>query len=178
MVLAKWAVQIVSGTFLLLSFLITYRHNVRVRASDLLLKLEEHFNMLGSKLAFLEYKKTCYEPIKDILVRFIECPDNLSESERKTLSDIDDCIRFLYICTLQSGQRIELSGSWWKTFFNPSRLPHAYHYYLHKLNDKKDRPELVRYVGALFPTLSGWLSRNKDALARAEHVQEASQQKE
>lgn len=55
-VFAKWAVQILSGIFLLLSFLITYRHNARVRASDLLLELEEHFNTLGSKLAFLEYK--------------------------------------------------------------------------------------------------------------------------
>jgi hypothetical protein len=149
-VFVKWAAQILSGLFLLLSFLVTFRHNVRVRASDLLLKLEEHFNTLGSKLAFLEYRQTCYQPIKDIFVRFVDCPDSLSESERKTLSDIDDCIRFLYICTLQSGDKINLTGSWWNTFFNQSRLPHAYHYYLNKLNDEEGRPELVRYVGLSF----------------------------
>jgi hypothetical protein len=66
-VFAKWAVQVISGAFLLLSFLLTYRHNVRVRASDLLLKLEDHFNALGPKLFFLEYKQTCYDPVKDIL---------------------------------------------------------------------------------------------------------------
>jgi hypothetical protein len=92
---------------LLLSFLITYRHNVRVRASDPLLKLEEHFNTLGSKLAFLEYKQTCYQPIKDILTRFMAGPDNLSEGERKTLSDIDECIRFLYSCSESIGLRYE-----------------------------------------------------------------------
>jgi len=171
-VFAKWAFQIISGAFLLLSFLITYRHNVRVRASDLLLKLEEHFNTLGSKLAFLEYKQTCYEPIKDILTRFTARPDNLSEGERKTLSDIDECIRFLYICTLQSGNKIQSNRSSRIAFFNPSRLPHAYHYYLNKLNDQVGRPELVAYVRAFFPTLSAWLRRNEDVLAHPEQFQD------
>ena len=31
----KWTIQTVSGVFLLGIFLLTYRHNVRVRASDL-----------------------------------------------------------------------------------------------------------------------------------------------
>lgn len=166
---AKWIVQTFSGVFLLLSFLLTYRHNVQVRASDLLLKLEEHFNSLGSKLAFLEYKQTCYEPIKGILVAFGQDPDLLSENERKTLGDIDECIRFLYICSLHAGDKIHLLGRrrlW--DFLHPSRLPHAYYYYLNKLNDKKHRPELYEYVRRFFPALSAWLHRNQDSLAYPE----------
>jgi hypothetical protein len=48
---AKWAVQVISSFFLLFTFLLTYRQNAKVRAADLLLKLEERFNGLGSKLA-------------------------------------------------------------------------------------------------------------------------------
>lgn len=163
---AKWVIQTFSGIFLLLSFLLTYRHNVKVRGSDLLLKLEEHFNSLGSKLAFLEYKRTCYEPIKGILVAFGQDPDLLSESERRTLQDIDECIRFLYICSLHAGEKIHLlDGRRLRDVLHPSRLPHAYYYFLNKLNDKKHRPELYDYVRRFYPTLSGWLHRNEEALA-------------
>jgi len=163
--IAKWSVQFLSGFFILLSFLITYRHNVKVRASDLLLKLEEHFTTLGSKLDFLEFKQTCYEPIKGILVAFCKDPDLLSESERSTLRDIDECIRFLYICSLHAGEKVKLStGNRIWSMLHPSRLPHAYYYYLNKLNDKELRPELYEYVRRFFPTFSAWLDRNEDAL--------------
>ena len=163
---AKWGVQTISGIFLLLSFLITYRHSVKVRAGDLLLKLEETFNKLGSKLDFLEYKQTCYEPIKGILARFRENPDNLLENERRTLGDIDECIRFLYICSLHAGEKIHYVGERpWTHFLYPSRLPHAYYYYLNKLNDNAGRPELYAYVRDFFPAFSTWLTRNKDVLA-------------
>ena len=164
----KWIIQTVSGVFLLGTFLLTYRHNVRVRASDLLLKLEEHFNALGSKLCFLEYKKTCYDPIKGIFTRFCDNPDDLSEAERHTLADIDECIRFLYICSLHAGNRIARRGkSRWYDFVHSSRIPHAYYYYLNIMNDKDHRPELYAYVRRYFPILSRWLETNKDGLAYA-----------
>jgi hypothetical protein len=163
---AKWLIQTFSGIFILLSFLLTYRHNVKVRASDLLLKLEEHFNNLGAKLDFLEYKRNCYEPIKGIIVAFSRDPDLLSETERTTLRDIDECIRFLYICSLHAGQNISVPGrKRLRNVLHPSRLPQAYYYYFNKLNDKSVRPELYEYVRRFFPTFSEWLDRNEDALA-------------
>jgi hypothetical protein len=63
-----------------------------------------------------------------------------------------------------------LRGHWWATVLNPSRLPHAYYYYLRKLNDKAGRPELVEYVNAFFPRLSRWLSRNENVLAHGERL--------
>jgi hypothetical protein len=171
----KWVIQTFSGIFLLFSFLLTYRHNVKVRSSDLLLKLEEHFNSLGSKLAFLEYERTCYEPIKGILVAFGQDSDLLSESERKTLGDIDECLRFLYICSLHAGEKVHLlDGRRLWDVLHPSRLPHAYYYYLNKLNDNEHRPELYEYVRRFFPAFSAWLHRNEDALAYPETLMKAT----
>jgi uncharacterized membrane protein YkgB len=123
---------------------------------------------LGSKLAFLEYKATCYDPdIKRILDVSVETPDSLNEWERRYLEDVDQCIRFLYICTLHAGTKIPPKGSWsWKQFFFPWRLvPKAYYFYLDKLVDeKKQRPELHKYVAKYFPLLNDWLLRNQVAL--------------
>jgi hypothetical protein len=162
-----WAVPIGSGFFLLATFLLTYMHNVNVRAGDLLLKLEDAFNKLGPKLAFLEYKVCCYEPVKGILQQCVDDSDQLQETERKTLEDMDQCIRFLYICTLHAGDKIfrlgEMSG--WRRFFYPSRfVPQAYYYYLNRLNDETGRPELYCYIRTFFPIMRQWLDRNKEAL--------------
>jgi hypothetical protein len=166
--IAKWVVQTGAGFFLLSSFLITYRHNAKVRASDLLLKLDEHFNILGAKLAFLEYKQTCYEPVKGILASFSQDPDRLSENERATLRDIDECIRFLYICSLHVGKKIHYPRRrGWTDFLYSTRIPHAYYYYFNKLNDRKDRPELYRYLQLFFPAFSAWLRTNAEILALA-----------
>ncbi len=159
---AKWAIQVLSGLFLLSTFLLTYLQNAKVRAADLLLKLEERFNGLGSKLAFLEYKRECYDPIKGILTSFSKDPDSLSERERDTLRDIDECIRFFYICSLHAGGKLRsIRRNQWTT----SRLPHAYYYYLDKLNDQENRPELYEYLRRFYPNLSNWLDRNKLVLA-------------
>jgi hypothetical protein len=167
--IAKWSVQVVSGFFLLATFLLTYRQNAKVRAADLLLKLEERFNSLGSKLAFLEYKRNCYDPIKGILTSFSQDPDNLSESERQTLRDIDECIRFFYICSLHAGETVHsLRRSRWSALLTTSRLPHAYYYYLKKFHDPENRPELGEYVRRFYPNLWKWLDRNKSALGSAE----------
>ena len=105
--LIKWGIPSISAVFLLVTFLMTYLHNMNVRAGDLLLKLEEAFVKLGSKLAFLEYKATCYDPdIKRILDVSVPNPDSLKEWERRYLEDVDQCIRFLYICTLHAGTKI------------------------------------------------------------------------
>jgi hypothetical protein len=64
-VFAKWAIQILSGAFLLLSFLITYRHNVKVRASDLLLKLEELSLTSDRNSRFWNINRHATNPSKD-----------------------------------------------------------------------------------------------------------------
>jgi hypothetical protein len=126
------------------------------------------FVKLGSKLAFLEYKGTCYEPdIKRILAVSVSDPDSLNEGERKYLEDVDQCIRFLYMCTLLAGTEIPLNGKGKvKQFFLPWRLvPKAYYFYLNKLVDEKtERPELRTYVERYFPLLNGWLKHNQVAL--------------
>jgi len=166
--LIKWAIPSISAVFLLVTFLMTYLHNMNVRAGDLLLKLEEAFVKLGSKLAFLEYKATCYDPdIKRILGVSVPNPDSLKEWERGYLEDVDQCIRFLYICTLHAGTKIPPKGKGrLKQFFFPWRLvPKAYYFYLDKLNDeKKERPELRKYVERYFPLLDDWLRCNQVAL--------------
>ena len=171
----KWAVPSISAVFLGVTFLLTYRHNMNVRAGDLLLKLEEAFVKLGSKLAFLEYKATCYDPdIKRILEVSVSNPDSLKEWQRRYLEDVDQCIRFLYICTLLAGTKIppthkgkvrQAFGTV-KQFFLPWRLvPKAYYFYLDKLVDEKnERPELRKYVWRYFPLLDHWLRRNRVAL--------------
>jgi hypothetical protein len=166
--LIKWGIPSLSGAFLLITFLMTYLHNMNVRAGDLLLKLEDAFVKLGSKLAFLEYKGTCYEPdIKRILAVSVSHPDSLNEGERKYLEDVDQCIRFLYMCTLLAGTKIPLNGKGKvKQFFLPWRLvPKAYYFYLDKLVDEKtERSELRTYVEKYFPLLNGWLKHNQVAL--------------
>ena len=169
----KWAIPSLSAVIVLVTFLMTYSHNMNVRAGDLLLKLEEVFVKLGSKLAFLEYKRTCYDPdIKRILKVSVDDPDSLNEWERRYLEDVDQCIRFLYTCTLHAGRTIPLKENAerkqsffrWQLF--PWRLvPQAYYFYLNKLVDeKRERPELVRYVETYFPLLNDWLKANQVAL--------------
>jgi hypothetical protein len=161
----KWAVQMLSGLFIFMSFLLTYRHSVNVRAGDLLLKLEEAFKTLGMKLGFLEFPKTCYDPIKGILVKFMQDPDYLDQDERSTLADIDTCIRFLYLCTLHTGDTIPTAeGKDWRRFFYGTRVPQAFYYYLNKLNDQQNRPELYSYIRKYYPTLARWLDKNQRAL--------------
>jgi hypothetical protein len=157
---------LVSGIFLLSSFLLTYRLSVHVRAGDLLLKLEDAFSKLGAKLAFLEYRKTCYEPVRDILRKCYETPDELNEAERQTMRDMDEVIRFLYLCTLHAGDTIHPPP---KTtigrLVRPSRLPQAYYFYLGRLTDATDRAELCNYIRKWYPRLHYWLQRNGSALA-------------
>jgi hypothetical protein len=162
---AKWTFPILSGMFVLITFLLTYWYNLNVRAGDLLLKLEEAFTKLGSNLAFLEYKTTCYDPVKDIFRKCNDNVDSLTERERKTLEDMDACIRFLFICTIHAGNRVcPAQAGWLKRKFFPSRVPKAYYYYLNRLNDQELRPELYDYVRKFFPTMEPWLKRNKEAL--------------
>jgi hypothetical protein len=143
----------------------TYRQNSRVQASNLLLKLEEHFNQLGSKLLFLEYAKTCYAPIAPLLTQCMADPDSLSETERQTLMDVDECIRFLFICALNAPQRLHYIDQWpWTWLGSYSQLPYAYVFYLNVLNDEKTRPELFKYVSNYFPQLRYWLGRNNNVL--------------
>jgi hypothetical protein len=166
----KLLVPLFPSLLLLLTFVVTYIHNVNVRAGDLLLKLEETFSKLGSKLTFLEYKATCYDPIKGILRQCISDSNLLQEEERNTLGDLDQCIRFLYICSLLAGDKIHAKGKTpilkrWTRSLRPSRhLPLAYYYYLNRLNDHQDRPELCEYVERFFPLMRGWLERNGEAL--------------
>ncbi|MDE1176665.1 MAG: hypothetical protein PW789_08655 [Edaphobacter sp.] len=143
----------------------TYRQNSRVQASNLLLKLEEHFNQLGSKLFFLEYPETCYAPIAPILSQCMTNPDSLHDDQRKLIMDVDECIRFLYICALNAPDTLHFLKHWpWKWLGSTSRLPHAYMYYLRQLNDRTDKPVLYSYVRKYFPTMSDWLDRNRAAL--------------
>jgi hypothetical protein len=144
---AKWTFPILSGMFVLITFLLTYWYNLNVRAGDLLLKLEEAFTKLGSNLAFLEYKTTCYDPVKDIFQKCNDNVDSLTERERKTLEDMDACIRFLFICTIHAGNRVCPAQAGWL-----------------KRKDQELRPELYDYVRKFFPTMEPWLKRNKEAL--------------
>lgn len=157
---------LISGLFLLGTFLLTYRLSVHVRAGDLLLKLEDAFSRLGAKLAFLEYRKTCYEPVREILRKAYTAPDELNEAERQTMRDMDEVIRFLYLCTLHAGDTIHPPA---KTAFGrlvrPSRLPQAYYFYLRRLTDKTERAELCEYIQQWYPRLHTWLGRNSSALA-------------
>lgn len=166
---ARWVFPVISGLFISITFLSTYWYNVSVRKGDLLLKLEDAFIKLGSNLAFLEYKKTCYDPdVKRILQRCTDSPGSLDLDERKMLEDVDQCIRFLYMCTLVAGKKISPYGKeGWRQFFFPSSVvPQAYYFYLDRLNDRKEyRPELRSYIEKYFRLLDDWLSLNKDALA-------------
>jgi hypothetical protein len=162
----EWMVQTIAWIVLLMTFSLTYRHNARVRASDVLLKFLERFTALGPKLAFLEYKKNCYEPVKGLLQRFDNDRDNLSESERATLRDIDECIQFLYVVSLHAGKTIYFpSGRRRIDRRYDSLMPQAFYYYLDKLNDDKDRPDLCQYLKSFYPEFSTWLRKNANALA-------------
>jgi hypothetical protein len=157
---------LISGIFLLASFVLTYRLSVHVRAGDLLLKLEDAFSKLGSKLAFLEYRKTCYEPVREILRKASKAPDELTEGERQTMQHMDEVIRFLYLCTLHAGDTVyPPPKSAFGRLVRPSRLPQAYYFYLRRLTDTKDRKELCEYIEACYPRLHSWLLRNQRALA-------------
>lgn len=157
---------LISGIFLLGTFVLTYRLSVHVRAGDLLLKLEDAFSKLGAKLAFLEYKKTCYEPVREILRKCYQSPDELNEAERQTMRDMDEVIRFLYLCTLHAGDTIHRPATTvLGRLVRPSRLPQAYYFYLGRLTDATDRAELCDYIKAWYPRLHYWLTRNRDALA-------------
>ncbi|MEO8736970.1 MAG: hypothetical protein ABI380_10565 [Edaphobacter sp.] len=166
---AKWVVPILSGLFISITFLMTYWYNVSVRAGDLVLKLEEAFIKLGSNLAFLEYKETCYDgDVQSILQRCTDSAGLLDPRQRKTLEDVDQCIRFLFICTLLAGKKIPFHGKRrLRQFFFPSRLvSRAYYFYLDRLSDRKNyRPELRRYIKKYFRLLDEWLLDNKEALA-------------
>lgn len=157
---------LLSGIFLFGTFVLSYRLSVYVRAGDLLLKLEDAFSRLGAKLAFLEYEKTCYWPVRDILRKGTSAPDELNEAERETMRDMDEVIRFLYLCTLHAGDRIHAPA---RTALGrlvwPSRLPQAYYFYLGRLRDAKRRKELTEYIKAWYPRLHVWLDKNSDVLA-------------
>jgi hypothetical protein len=165
-VLSGWSKLAIPIVVLLVTYIFTYRYNVEVRAGDLVLKLEEAFIKLGRKLAFLEYR-SCYDGyVQNIFKRCVKNPDELEEHERSTLEDLDQCIRFLYVCALLAGDKIDSAGKMgFKGWFFPSRLiPQAYYFYLNQLNDQKNRSDLGLYVGTFFPVLREWLDRNSAAL--------------
>ena len=76
-----------------------YRHGQKIRAADLLLKLEEEFRSVLPMCVRWETISS-YESMVGPLIENYMAGERLDEDEIASLMELDRCLRFFYLCTV------------------------------------------------------------------------------
>ena len=127
--------------------LYTFRKQLKLRAADILLQVEEEFRRVQPTLDRLDNLRTYQEIYQPTLHKSVtKGVESLADEEVEILYEIDRCLRFFYFCTTLNRYLGVDQGV----------LAKAYYYYLRTLADNEKRPDLHDYIRDTYPTLYGW----------------------
>jgi hypothetical protein len=140
---------VIGGRFALLR----YRRDVRLRAAELLLKMEDEYRKILPTCIDFEHTER-YERLLVPVLRERSAGNLYTDSSVEVLLRLDRCLRFFFLCTvLNADLRVE-----------ETVIARAYYYYLAYLAQAQGRTELQAYVKSEYPRLSSWIERNRAAL--------------
>lgn len=127
-----------------------YRHDLKIKSSDLLIKMEDEFREIAHTCLLIEITHSYNSAIKPILTKVLN-EQELNGYEFERLQEIDRCLRFFYLCTvLHADLRIEQAV-----------IARSYYFHANLLLDDKTRPDLATYVRRDYKRLTEWLTKNK-----------------
>lgn len=131
-----------------------YRREVRLRAADLLLKMEDEYRIVLPTCLEFEYIPRYQQSIVPLLKKIEDHP--LNASDVNSLAALDRCLRFFFLCTvLTSDLKVEETA-----------IARAYYYYLSLLAEPKKREELKQYITRNYKRLDTWMKRHKVCMER------------
>jgi hypothetical protein len=134
-----------------------YAKDKRLKAADLLLKMEEEHRKIQKACWQFDDLSTYDNELKPALE--LEAARQMTDDDAKTIRGLDRCLRFFYICTVLADMKVE-----------EAVLAPAYYYYLTILADpvkpeKRDqRKELRAYLKKYYPRLDTWIRSHKRTL--------------
>lgn len=140
-----------------------YFRSTKIRAAETLLKLEEEFRNVFSTYEEIEDIESYKSIVKPVLDAQLE--GKLGEADLKKLTQIDRCLRFLYLCSVLN----EVLGVDRALGVKGGALHRAYYYYLGILlpEEREQRPELLAYTDSYYPKLTMWIRRHAGDLSAA-----------
>jgi hypothetical protein len=140
---------IVGGRFALTR----YRRDVRLRAAELLLKMEEEYRQILPTCIDFEHTARYKRVLVPVLQERNEGSLD-SDNSVCVLLRLDRCLRFFFLCTvLNADLKVE-----------ETVIARAYYYYLAYLAHASERVELQNYVKNEYPRLNTWIERHRVAL--------------
>ena len=127
-----------------------YRREVRLRAADLLLKMEEEFRQVAPTCVDIEYLGRYKERLVPVLNK-MTAGEDLTDCDAKVVGELDRCLRFFFVCTvLNSDLEVEETA-----------IGRAYYYYVCLLAEPDKRIELRAYITRCYSRLDHWMKSRK-----------------
>lgn len=134
----------------------SYREAQRLKASEILLSMEQEFRIVLPTYELIENPGVYETRIKPLLKKAMAARD-LTDVEIKSLSELDRCLRFLFLCSvLNRDLAVEHNA-----------LMRAYYHYVSEIAElTTDEPpnDLANYIKLFYPSLCSWIGANKQLL--------------
>jgi len=141
-----------------------YFRNTRLRAAETILKMEKEFRNIAPIYEEIDDAASYQRLIKPILDA--ERQGKLDDAGLQKLTQLDRCLRFLYLCSvLNEALRVDRTLG-----LKEGALQRAYYYYIGTLLPEEShasRPELFAYTRRYYPLLTGWVDKHKSDLIAA-----------
>ncbi len=132
-----------------------YRREVRLRAAELLLKMEEEYRNIVRTCLDFEFLDR-YEAAILPLLQKVERGTMRDSADVESLARLDRCLRFFFLCTvLNSDLKVEETA-----------IARAYYYYVCVLAEQGKRTELQAYISQFYPRLNHWMERHQRCMAK------------
>jgi hypothetical protein len=135
----------------------SYREAQRLKASEILLSMEQEFRIVLPTYELIENPGVYETRVKPLLKKTMDALD-LTDAEIKSLSDLDRCLRFLFLCSvLNRDLAVEHNA-----------LMRAYYHYVSeiaKLTSTEPPNDLANYIKLFYPSLCSWIEANRQLLA-------------
>jgi hypothetical protein len=140
--------------------LFQYIGTTRVRAAEMLLKIEEEFRAVFPTYEAIEIPTTYERIIKPILEA--ERQQTMTDQQVAKLAQIDRCLRFLYLCSVLN----DTLGVDRAVRVRNGVIRAAYYHYIAILLPKNRtlRPELHDFTTSYYPRLTRWVHEHADQL--------------
>lgn len=135
----------------------SYREAQRLKASEILLSMEQEFRMVLPTFELIENPGVYDARIKPVL-RSAMAKAALTDVEIKSLSDLDRCLRFLFLCSvLNRDLAVEHDA-----------LMRAYYHYVSVIAEMTSAQppddDLAKYIKDFYPSLCRWIDDNQQLL--------------
>lgn len=140
-----------------------YFKSSRLRAAETLLKMEEEFRNVCPIYEVIEDVPSYQKLIRPVLIA--EREGKLDDDGLKKLTQLDRCLRFLYLCSvLNEALRVDRTLG-----VKGGALSRAYYFYIAILlpEHMQDRPELSAYTQLYYPLLTAWVREHTRDLSTA-----------